>query len=59
MTKKEIKKKKEEVVSAYIEMFGGYPYFLLMGASDEAIIKALEPCLESGEEYEGEPEEVY
>lgn len=52
MTKEDIKKKREEVVEAYEEMFGGYPAFLFMGASDEVVIKALEPCLKSGKEYE-------
>lgn len=51
MTKKELKKKKEEVLNAYIEKFGGFPYFLLMGASDQEIINALEPCLKTGKEY--------
>lgn len=44
--------KVEEVKAKYIEMFGGYPAFLLMGASDDEIVAALEPCLASGEEYE-------
>lgn len=52
MTKKDLKKKREEVVAAYMDKFGYYPAYLLRGASDEAIIKALEPCLKSGKEYE-------
>ena len=51
---------KEEVIAKYIEMFGGYPEFLLMGASDEEIIEALLPCIKSGEEYEAPfPEDDY
>lgn len=52
--------KVEEVKAKYIEMFGGYPAFLLMGASDDEIVAALEPCLASGEEYEApEPDANY
>ena len=46
----------EEVKKAYIEKFGGYPAFLLMGAEDDFIIEALSKCLETGKEYEP-PEE--
>ena len=42
----------EEVKAKYIEMFGGYPAFLLMGASDDEIIQELTPCIESGKELE-------
>lgn len=46
----------EEVKQAYIEMFGGYPSFLLMGADDDYIIEKLSKCLETGRELE--PEDV-
>ena len=42
----------EEVKAAYIEKFGGYPSFLLMGADDDEIISALTKCLETGKELE-------
>lgn len=42
----------EKVKAEYEKMFGGYPSFLLMDASDEEIIAALKPCIESGKEYE-------
>lgn len=42
----------EEVKEAYIKKFGGYPSFLLMGASDEEIIDLLTKCLKSGKELE-------
>ena len=45
-----------EVIAKYEEKFGGYPAFLLMGATDDEIIAALKPCIESGKEYEP-PEE--
>ena len=48
----------EEVKQAYIDKFGGYPSFLLMGADEETIIEALTECLESGEELGAEDEDV-
>ena len=51
---------KEEVIAKYEEMFGGYPSFLLMGATDEEIIEKLSKCIETGEELEdGDPDIVY
>lgn len=44
--------KVDEVIDQYIEKFGGYPAFLLMGADDEEIIKALSKCLKEGKELE-------
>ena len=48
----------EEVKQAYIDKFGGYPSFLLMGADEETIIEELTKCLESGEELGAEDEDV-
>ena len=45
---------KDEAIKAYEEKFGGWPAFLLMGASDEYIIEALTKCLETGKELEAE-----
>lgn len=42
----------EEVKQAYIDMFGGYPEFLLMGAEDDEIIEKLTECLRTGKELE-------
>ena len=42
----------EEVKAKYIEMFGGYPEFLLMGADDDEIVRLLSECIESGNELE-------
>ena len=44
----------EEIKAKYIEKFGGYPSFLLMGADDETIIEKLSKCLETGKELEPE-----
>ena len=49
----------EEVKAAYIEKFGGYPEFLLMGADDETIIEKLSRCLETGEELEPDDPNAY
>lgn len=49
-----------EAKEKYIEMFGGYPSFLLMGADDDAIVEALVPCIESGHELEApDPDDIY
>ena len=47
----------EEVKNAYIDKFGGYPAFLLMGADDDEIIRKLTKCIETGEELEPDDEE--
>lgn len=49
----------EEVKKAYIEKFGGYPSFLLMGADDQTIIEKLSKCIETGEELEPEEDDIY
>ena len=50
---------REEAIAAYTEKFGGFPYFLMMGASDEAVIKAVKKALKSGKEIEPEEGRVY
>jgi hypothetical protein len=50
----------EEAKEKYIEMFGGYPAFLLMGATDDEIIAQLTKCIETGQELEQEDsDDVY
>ena len=50
----------EEAKQAYIDMFGGYPSFLLMGADAETIAKLLSKCVETGKELEPEDmDDVY
>lgn len=46
-----------EIIEEYKNRFGGYPAFLLMGASDNEIKKALTKCLEEGKELEA-PENI-
>ena len=40
----------EEAINEYKKKFGGFPYFLFMGASEETIIVAIEEALELGKE---------
>lgn len=42
----------EEAIEKYTEKFGGFPAFLLMGATDEEIVEALSECLRTGKELE-------
>ena len=49
----------EEVKQAYIDKFGGYPSFLLMGADDQTIIELLSECLRTGKELEAEEDLMY
>ncbi len=42
----------EQVREQYIEMFGGYPAFLLMCASEETELELLMNCISSGHELE-------
>lgn len=49
----------EEVKQAYIDKFGGYPSFLLMGADDETIIEVLTDCLKKGKELGAEDDLIY
>ena len=39
---------KEEAIEEYTRKFGGFPYFLFMGASEENIITAIEEALKTG-----------
>ena len=41
---------KERVIAEYEARFGGFPSFLLMGATDEEIVEALSECLRTGKE---------
>lgn len=43
---------RDEAVKAYSDKFGGFPYFLTMGISDEVLIREVEKALKSGEEIE-------
>lgn len=47
----------EQVREKYIEMFGGYPSFLLMGAEESEEIEKLTKCIETGKELEAEDDD--
>lgn len=40
----------DRAIDLYVDKYGGFPYFMFMGASDEAIIEAVKKALDSGEE---------
>lgn len=42
----------EEAINEYKKIFGGFPYFLFMGAFGETIIAVIEEALKSGKEIE-------
>ena len=49
----------EDAISAYVERFGGFPYFLFMGAEEDVIIDAVVKALETDREIEAEEGVVY
>lgn len=48
-----------EAMSKYVEKFGFFPHFLVMGMGDEELIKLIEYSLETGEEIEAEEGKIY
>ena len=44
----------EEAIKMYTDKFGGFPYFLFLGAPDEKIVEAVEKALNTGKEIEAE-----
>lgn len=40
----------QEAIDKYVERFGGFPYFLFSGATDEQSIQAIKKALEEGKE---------
>ncbi len=44
----------DRAIDLYIEKYGGFPYFMFMGASDEVIIEAVKKALDTGEEIVAE-----
>ena len=49
----------EDAINAYTERFGGFPYFLFMGAEEDVIIDAVVKALETDREIEAEDGVVY
>lgn len=48
----------KEAIEKYIEKFGGFPYFLFLGADEERIVKAVNDALEKGEKIKAENKET-
>lgn len=44
----------EQAVAAYIERFGGWPSFLMAGASDDAVVFEVRHALRTGREIEAD-----
>ena len=49
----------EDAINAYTERFGGFPYFLFMGAEEDVIIDAVVKALETDREIEAEEGVIY
>ena len=49
----------EDAINAYTERFGGFPYFLFMGAEEDVIIDAVVKALETDREIEAEDGVIY
>lgn len=49
----------DDAISAYAEHFGGFPYYLFMGADDDVIIDAVVKALETDREIEAEDGVIY
>ena len=52
-------KTKEELISDYVNKFGGFPYFLFMGAEDNVIISAIEKALKENKEISSDDDKDY
>ena len=49
----------EDAINAYTERFGGFPYFIFMGAEEDVIIDAVVKAIETDREIEAEDGVVY
>lgn len=50
---------KDDAIAAYAEHFGGFPYFLFMGADEDVIIDEVVKALELDREIEPEEGVIY
>lgn len=50
---------RDEAIEKYTEKFGGYPHFLMMGASDEYVVERVEESIRTGKEIEPVPGMTY
>ena len=49
----------EDAISSYAEHFGGFPYYLFIGAEEDVIIDAVVKALETDRKIEAEDGVVY
>lgn len=49
----------DDAINAYTDRFGGFPYFLFMGAEEDVIIDAVVKALETDREIEAEDGVIY
>lgn len=49
----------DDAINAYADRFGGFPYFLFMGAEEDVIIDAVVKALETDREIEAEEGVIY
>ena len=49
----------DDAISAYTERFGGFPYYLFMGAEEDYIISEVVKALETDREIEAEEGVIY
>ena len=49
----------EDAINAYTERFGGFPYFIFLGAEEDVITDAVVKALETDREIEAEEGVVY
>ena len=49
----------DDAISAYTERFGGFPYYLFMGAEEDNIISEVVKALETDREIEAEEGVIY
>ena len=49
----------DDAINAYTERFGGFPYFLFMGAEEDVIIDSVVKALETDREIEAEEGVIY
>lgn len=50
---------RKEAIEKYADRFGGFPYFLFMGASDENVAEAVERALKEDEPIRAPEGRVY
>lgn len=49
----------DDAINAYSERFGGFPYYLFMGAEEDVIIDDVVKALETDREIEAEEGVIY